>query len=76
MDAWGTVEALREILHTRPQWHPWNYATNAKVAIVGHSNGGQGTWYTAARYPDRVVVGWAFQMKQVYSSIAYELAYH
>jgi pimeloyl-ACP methyl ester carboxylesterase len=23
--------------------------------MIGHSNGGQGTWYNAARHPDRVV---------------------
>lgn len=27
------------------------------VSLIGHSNGGQGAWHLAARYPDRVVGG-------------------
>ena len=26
-----------------------------KALLVGHSNGGQGAWYLASRFPDRVV---------------------
>jgi len=28
-----------------------------KVILIGHSNGGQGTWYMASRFPDRVLAG-------------------
>jgi pimeloyl-ACP methyl ester carboxylesterase len=27
------------------------------VVLLGHSNGGQGVWYLAERYPDRVIAG-------------------
>ena len=27
------------------------------LRLVGHSNGGQGAWHLAARYPDRIVGG-------------------
>ncbi|KAK7693141.1 hypothetical protein QCA50_002707 [Cerrena zonata] len=54
-DAWSTVSALYNILDRRPEWHRWRYAENTRVLILGHSNGGQGTWYMAARYPDRVL---------------------
>ncbi|KAN0124017.1 hypothetical protein V8E52_002507, partial [Russula decolorans] len=53
-DAWGTVSALTTILETSSRWKAWAFAPE-KVIIIGHSNGGQGTWYNAARYPDRVV---------------------
>ena len=32
-------------------------AEHSRVLVMGHSNGGQGSWYLAARYPDRVVAG-------------------
>ncbi|KAI0664567.1 hypothetical protein C8Q70DRAFT_1041331 [Cubamyces menziesii] len=54
-EAWGTVDALQRILARREQWHSWGIAPNAKVLLMGHSNGGQGAWYLAGRYPDRVV---------------------
>jgi pimeloyl-ACP methyl ester carboxylesterase len=30
------------------------------VVLLGHSNGGQGVWYLAERYPDRVIAGLHF----------------
>ncbi|KAJ8462025.1 hypothetical protein ONZ51_g11162 [Trametes cubensis] len=54
-EAWGTVDALQRILARREQWHSWGIAPNTKVLLMGHSNGGQGAWYLAGRYPDRVV---------------------
>ena len=54
VDAWDTVSALATILETSSKWKAWAFAPG-KVIIVGHSNGGQGTWYNAARYPDRVL---------------------
>ncbi|KAI0332093.1 hypothetical protein GY45DRAFT_1321394 [Cubamyces sp. BRFM 1775] len=54
-EAWGTVDALHHILARREQWHAWGIAPNTKVLLMGHSNGGQGAWYLAGRYPDRVI---------------------
>ncbi|KAM5531823.1 hypothetical protein V8D89_014522 [Ganoderma adspersum] len=54
-DAWGAVEALGDILASREEWNQWGLAPQTKVLLMGHSNGGQGAWYVAARYPDRVV---------------------
>ncbi|KAI0646781.1 hypothetical protein C8Q79DRAFT_907130 [Trametes meyenii] len=54
-DAWGTVDALYRILDGRETWKQWRIALETKVLLMGHSNGGQGAWYLAARYPDRVV---------------------
>ncbi|TFY66824.1 hypothetical protein EVG20_g4262 [Dentipellis fragilis] len=54
-EAWATVGALGAILERNPAWHSWKLADNTKVVLLGHSNGGQGTWYLASRYPDRVV---------------------
>ncbi|KAI1790745.1 hypothetical protein LXA43DRAFT_973466 [Ganoderma leucocontextum] len=54
-EAWGAVEALGDILARREEWRKWGLASETKVLLMGHSNGGQGAWYIAARYPDRVV---------------------
>ncbi|KAA1474811.1 alpha/beta-hydrolase, partial [Dentipellis sp. KUC8613] len=54
-EAWSTVDALGAILQRNPPWHSWKLADNTKVVLLGHSNGGQGAWYLASRYPDRVV---------------------
>ncbi|CAL1703964.1 unnamed protein product [Somion occarium] len=54
-DAWSTVDALFQILQGHHRWHPWRIANNSRVVLLGHSNGGQGTWYMASRHPDRVV---------------------
>ncbi|KAI0362755.1 hypothetical protein OH77DRAFT_1389445 [Trametes cingulata] len=54
-DAWGTVDALHKLLNTHGLWRRYAIAPNSKVLLMGHSNGGQGAWYLAARYPDRVV---------------------
>ncbi|KAH9857796.1 hypothetical protein C2E23DRAFT_719844 [Lenzites betulinus] len=54
-DAWSTVDALYEILNARTEWRPWTMIPNTRVLLMGHSNGGQGAWYIAAKYPDRIV---------------------
>ncbi|KAI0933809.1 hypothetical protein AcV5_005858 [Taiwanofungus camphoratus] len=54
-DAWGSVDALYMILKSQESWHPWMLVENTRVLVLGHSNGGQGVWYIASRYPDRVV---------------------
>ena len=53
-DAWDTVSTLSSILETSSTWKAWAISPE-KVVLIGHSNGGQGTWYNAARHPDRVV---------------------
>ncbi|KAI4528329.1 hypothetical protein K525DRAFT_252265 [Schizophyllum commune Loenen D] len=51
LNAWRSVDSLVAILKTRniPA------QANPKALLVGHSNGGQGAWYLASRFPDRVV---------------------
>ncbi|KAI0273854.1 hypothetical protein BC834DRAFT_815835 [Gloeopeniophorella convolvens] len=53
-DAWDSVSALAIILGKLAEWNDW-MISQEKVVIIGHSNGGQGTWHNAARYPDRVL---------------------
>ncbi|KAF9036995.1 hypothetical protein BDZ89DRAFT_1061691 [Hymenopellis radicata] len=54
-DAWSSVDALSSILEHNSVFDPWKFPMNSPVILLGHSNGGQGAWYSAARYPDRVV---------------------
>ncbi|KAI0713279.1 hypothetical protein C8Q76DRAFT_621267 [Earliella scabrosa] len=54
-EAFATVDALHDILDGRKEWRPWAIAPDSKVLLMGHSNGGQGAWFNAARNPDRVV---------------------
>ncbi|KAJ7093157.1 hypothetical protein C8R44DRAFT_399607 [Mycena epipterygia] len=54
-DAWGSVDALVAILDTNPAWHARKLAQSTTVVLMGHSNGGQGAWYLASRFPDRVL---------------------
>ncbi|PPQ70920.1 hypothetical protein CVT24_009982 [Panaeolus cyanescens] len=55
-EAWDTVRGLGEALRYHREKHdcPWSYWPDLPVILVGHSNGGQGTWYIASRYPDRI----------------------
>jgi len=54
MDAWGSVDALGAILKSRDAWRGYELADDTRVLLLGHSNGGQGAWWNAARYPDRI----------------------
>ncbi|KAK0197474.1 hypothetical protein F5146DRAFT_48465 [Armillaria mellea] len=54
-DAWASLDALVTILATNAVWLPWKLDLNTPAIILGHSNGGQGAWYIASRYPDRVL---------------------
>ncbi|ETW85653.1 hypothetical protein HETIRDRAFT_150141 [Heterobasidion irregulare TC 32-1] len=54
-DAWQAVDALGAILARAERWGAWRLAPDPQVLVLGHSNGGQGAWYLAARFPDRVV---------------------
>ncbi|KAF9557681.1 hypothetical protein CPC08DRAFT_774315 [Agrocybe pediades] len=61
-DAWDSLAALIDISNEERRNFPrsWQIKPNSKVVALGHSNGGQGTWYIASRYPDRVVAGGRF----------------
>ncbi|KAJ8596145.1 hypothetical protein M405DRAFT_871487, partial [Rhizopogon salebrosus TDB-379] len=51
-DAFTAVTALHDIL--REGFMNWVYPRHTRVVVMGHSNGGQGAWYVASRWPDRV----------------------
>ncbi|KAI6129123.1 hypothetical protein EV401DRAFT_2194488 [Pisolithus croceorrhizus] len=54
-DAFSAVTALSRILFHGPlKRRDWGFNANTRVVLVGHSNGGQGAWYIAARWPGRV----------------------
>ncbi|KAF8510217.1 hypothetical protein BU17DRAFT_55579 [Hysterangium stoloniferum] len=54
-DAWGSLAALTSTLSMNDLWSQWKINESSRVVVIGHSNGGQGTWYMAARHPDRVL---------------------
>ncbi|KAJ6606577.1 hypothetical protein DFH09DRAFT_1242069 [Mycena vulgaris] len=54
-DAWGSVDALVAILDANSALHPRKLTADTPVVLMGHSNGGQGAWYLASRFPDRVL---------------------
>ncbi|KXN90500.1 hypothetical protein AN958_04172 [Leucoagaricus sp. SymC.cos] len=54
-DAWNCVDALAAILKKSAVWRDTAFKAGTPVVIVGHSNGGQGTWYIGLRYPDRIL---------------------
>jgi len=54
-DALSTIDSLHNILSSQEEWYDWNIQKDTKVLVIGHSNGGQGAWYFAGRFPDRVV---------------------
>ncbi|EGN96142.1 hypothetical protein SERLA73DRAFT_124984 [Serpula lacrymans var. lacrymans S7.3] len=54
-DAWATINALHHILSSNEGLKDWTIPNNMKVVLIGHSNGGQGAWFLASRYPDRVL---------------------
>ncbi|KAK0431695.1 uncharacterized protein EV420DRAFT_772169 [Desarmillaria tabescens] len=54
-DTWASLDALVAILAANKAWLPWKLEPNIPAIILGHSNGGQGAWYIASRYPDRVL---------------------
>jgi len=59
-DAWSALDALTSILEKPLGCYLPSLIKippNSKAVIVGHSNGGQGTWYLASRFPDRVLAG-------------------
>lgn len=58
-DAFAAVSALSHILCSSGagRWAKWSFDTDTRVILMGHSNGGQGAWYMASRWPDRVCAG-------------------
>ena len=58
-DAFAAVSALSRILSSSGlgRWTEWSFDTDTRVILMGHSNGGQGAWYMASRWPDRVLAG-------------------
>ncbi|KAG2149291.1 hypothetical protein DEU56DRAFT_869477 [Suillus clintonianus] len=51
-DAFAAVAALHNLLCAG--FVDWVYPRDTKVIVMGHSNGGQGAWYVASRWPDKV----------------------
>lgn len=57
-EVWYCVDALEKLLkHEGLPWTSWSTPSNTQVVLIGHSNGGQGTWHIAERFPDRVIAG-------------------
>ena len=56
LDVWASVDSLLGLLRASPTWKGWATSED-RVVLLGHSNGGQGAWYLAERYPDRVIAG-------------------
>ncbi len=50
-DAWAARDILPTLLGKL------GIHLSNKTLLIGHSNGGQGAWHLAARYPDRIVGG-------------------
>ncbi|KAG6836615.1 hypothetical protein H0H93_006036 [Arthromyces matolae] len=65
-DAWASVDSLCTILRGNVDWEQWRIDADARVVLVGHSNGGQGAWYLASRYPDRVAGAAAYLSSETY----------
>ncbi|KAF8556922.1 hypothetical protein OG21DRAFT_1505960 [Imleria badia] len=55
-DAFAAVSALSRILCSAGagRWAKWSFDTETRAILMGHSNGGQGAWYVASRWPNRV----------------------
>ena len=59
IDVWESLDALTTVLEKRVYEFPefWGIERHTQVLMMGHSNGGQGTWYLSSRYPDRILGG-------------------
>ncbi|KAI9568965.1 hypothetical protein HD554DRAFT_2254838 [Boletus coccyginus] len=55
-DAFAAVPALSRILSSSDsgRWAQWSFDSDTNLILMGHSNGGQGAWCMASRWPDRV----------------------
>ncbi|KAH6918772.1 hypothetical protein BKA70DRAFT_28649 [Coprinopsis sp. MPI-PUGE-AT-0042] len=54
-DVWESLAALSKILQTNEAWKSQAFPADTRVLLLGHSNGGQGVWHVASRFPDRVI---------------------
>ena len=50
-DAWAARDVLPVIVKRI------GVSLSEETLLIGHSNGGQGAWHLAARYPERIVGG-------------------
>jgi predicted esterase len=48
LDVWAVRDALNPVLQRA------GIEVSRETVLIGHSNGGQGAWYSAARYPERI----------------------
>ena len=53
----SAFDALSTLRHLVPVHGLPAIPQNSKVVLFGHSNGGQGVWHNAARWPDEVAAG-------------------
>ncbi|KAF8644122.1 hypothetical protein AX16_008651 [Volvariella volvacea WC 439] len=78
-DAWMSLQNLASILGSQPQWSAWKPNIDKPVILLGHSNGGQGTWHMATHYPDRVtgmIAAAAYIKSQAYISLSMSRSAH
>lgn len=52
--ATSSLQALRATLHLREAWNACP-TMEQRMILIGHSNGGQGVWYIASRFPSGVL---------------------
>ncbi|KAF9001962.1 hypothetical protein BDQ17DRAFT_1281013 [Cyathus striatus] len=55
LDVWSSIAALADILSKSKTWNGAVISPESPLIVMGHSNGGQGAWYLASRFPDRVL---------------------
>ncbi|KAJ7043274.1 hypothetical protein C8F04DRAFT_1074310 [Mycena alexandri] len=78
-EAWNSVDALVTIVAANPAWHARQLTAGTPVVLMGHSNGGQGAWYLASRFPDRVrgvIPAAAYVKSQAYVSLSMSRSGH
>ncbi|KAF9792100.1 hypothetical protein BJ322DRAFT_1027120 [Thelephora terrestris] len=79
-EVWHCVESFGELLGDKNHpWASWSIPSNTRVVIMGHSNGGQGAWHIAGRFPDRiagVVAAAGYVKSQAYVPLTQSHAQH
>ncbi|KZV94079.1 hypothetical protein EXIGLDRAFT_737520 [Exidia glandulosa HHB12029] len=78
--ALSAAPALARILASHPTFSSRpSFAEDGRFVLVGHSNGGQGAWFVAARNPDRVAAvmpAAAYMKSQAYIAWSLERGAH
>lgn len=69
IEAFASIDALYSVLQSRSAWRPWAIEEHTRVLVIGHSNGGQGTWFVTSRFPDRIVASGYFARQQLSNSL-------